>query len=73
MTKSQKKRIEDAYAKLTPAQQRRADARAADATAASKAYEKARDELFGKLTTQMERAYKRYAMVLGLPADFFTA
>ena len=67
------RRIEKAYAKLTPAQQRKANALAAEATAASKAYANARDQLFGPLSTQMDQAYKRYAKALGLPANFFIA
>ena len=71
MTKDAKKRIESAYAKLTPAQQRRADQLAQEATAAAKEYGDTRDKLFGPLTSKMEKAYKRYAKALGLPTGFF--
>jgi len=73
MTKEQKKRIEAAYAKMTPAQQRKADKLSKEATAASKAYAKARDQLFGPLQRKMETAYRRYAKQLGVPPSWFVA
>lgn len=74
MTKAQKKTIQDAYDKLTPAQQRKVDVQTVACNEAAAAYAKARDDADRALTAQLRAYQKLERLYQGhLPADFFAA